>query len=86
MEMKYALKLAEDGRILFATCPEYAPQDSVVVDTLPEGDISNYRYVDGEYIYDPIPIEFEEEAPSQLDIIEAQVTYTAMMTGTLLEV
>lgn len=32
--------------------------------------------------------EFEEEStePSQLDIIEAQVTYTAMMTDTLLEV
>ena len=27
-----------------------------------------------------------EETPSQLDIIEAQVTYTAMMTDTLLEV
>ena len=25
-------------------------------------------------------------APSQLDVIEAQVTYTAMMTGTMLEV
>lgn len=27
-----------------------------------------------------------KEEPSQLDIIEAQVTYTAMMTNTLLEV
>lgn len=27
-----------------------------------------------------------EEIPSQLDVIEAQVTYTAMMTDTLLEV
>lgn len=26
------------------------------------------------------------ETPSQLDVIEAQVTYTAMMTDTLLEV
>ena len=30
--------------------------------------------------------EFDEETPSQLDTIEAQVTYTAMMTDTLLEV
>ncbi len=40
----------------------------------------------GEYtIYDdgqPEPV----QAPSQLDVIEAQVTYTAMMTDTLLEV
>lgn len=31
-------------------------------------------------------IEDEKEAPSQLDAIEAQVAYTAMMTDTLLEV
>ncbi len=40
----------------------------------------------GEYtIYDdgePEPV----HTPSQLDVIEAQVTYTAMMTDTLLEV
>ena len=30
------------------------------------------------------PIPEPEETPSQLDIIEAQVTYTAMVTGTLL--
>lgn len=29
--------------------------------------------------------EFDVEEPTQLDIIEAQVTYTAMMTDTLLE-
>jgi hypothetical protein len=82
----YALNLDKDGRILSATRPEYASQDNAIVDMLPEGDISNYRYVDGEYIYDPIPVEVEEEVPSQLDVIEAQVAYTAMMTGTLLEV
>lgn len=37
----------------------------------------------GEYeIYD----DGQEETPCQLDVIEAQVTYTAMMTDTLLEV
>ena len=34
-------------------------------------------------IPEPEPV---EEQPTQLDIIEAQVTYTAMMTDTLLEV
>ena len=37
---------------------------------------------DGEIIV----MEQPEPNPSQLDIIEAQVTYTAMMTDTLLEV
>ena len=32
---------------------------------------------------EPEPV---EDSPSQLDIIEAQVAYTAMMTGTLMEV
>lgn len=44
-------------------------------------DILRYvRYTDEELS------EREQTAPSQLDIIEAQVVYTAMMTGTLLEV
>lgn len=34
----------------------------------------------------PEPEPEPEEQPSQLDIIEAQVTYTALMTDTLLEV
>lgn len=84
--MKYALNLAEDGRILSATYEEYAPADAVMVDELPKGNIADYLYVDGEYIHEPIPVEPVEEKPSQLDIIEAQVTYTAMMTDTLLEV
>ena len=84
--MKYALNLAEDGRILSATYEKYAPEDAVLVDELPEGNVADYRYVDGAFVHDPIPVEPVEEKPSQLDIIEAQVTYTAMMTNTLLEV
>ena len=84
--MKYALNLSEDGRILSATYPKYAPADAILVDTLPEGNIADYLYIDNEYIYNPILKPSVEEKPSQLDIIEAQVTYTAMMTDTLLEV
>ena len=84
--MKYALNLAEDGRILSTTYEEYAPIGAVLVDSLPEGNIADYKYIDGQYVHDPVPIEEVEPKPSQLDIIEAQVAYTAMMTGTLLEV
>lgn len=65
METLYALNLAEDGRILSATYPKYAPDNAVIVWYLPEGDISDYRYVLDEnldtgelswkYEYDPIP-------------------------------
>lgn len=54
--------------------------------------ICRWKYVDGECVL-RTDAEIEADraaspaaAPSQLDTIEAQVTYTAMMTDTLLEV
>lgn len=82
----YALNLGDDSRILSATLPEYAPSTRPQVESLPEGDLYEYRYVDGEYIYDPLPKQEEETpAPTQLDRVEAQTMYTALMTDTLLE-
>lgn len=83
--MKYALNLADDGRVLSVTYEQFAPADAVLVDDIPDGNTYEYRYVAGEFIHEPIPDEPADEAPSKLDIIEAQVTYTAMMTDTLLE-
>ena len=40
----------------------------------------------GEYTIEDDGQPDEVNVPSQLDVIEAQVTYTAMMTDTLLEV
>lgn len=82
----YALNLADDGRILSATYPQYAPDDAVIVEALPEGNIVDYLYVDGQYVYEPLPRPEVHNLPTQLDRIEAQVAYTAMMTDTLLEV
>lgn len=82
---RYALNLADNGRILSATYEEYAVEGMPIVNELPEGDISEYLYVDGQYIHDPLPEPEVDEQPSQLDLIEAQITYTAMMTDTLLE-
>lgn len=56
--------------------------------------IPKYEYIDGivfkrgeeEIAEDIAAIINVEPAPTQLDIIEAQVTYTALMTDTLLEV
>jgi hypothetical protein len=82
MEMKYALNLAHDGRILSATYPKYAPQDAVVVDALPEGDLHDYRYVDGEFIYDPIPVEEVEEEPSlEEQVAELREALDMLLTG-----
>ncbi len=57
----YALNLSSDGRILSATYPEFAPEDAIIVDILPDGDISDYLYINGEYIYDPLPAPEEPE-------------------------
>lgn len=82
----YSLNLAEDNRILsVCECLEGIEYDNVV-DSFPEDDITDYKYINGEYVHDPKPKpEPEPEKPTKLDALEAQVTYTAMMTDTLLE-
>ena len=84
MKEKYALNLAEDGRVLSVTFEKYALVGSVLVDSLPDGNLSDYRWQNDVFVLDPPPTPEPDPEPTQLDIIEAQVTYTAMMTDTLL--
>lgn len=53
-----ALNLAEDNRILSAweVLPNGDYAGMPIVDTLPEGNLPDYRYIDGEYVYDPRPV------------------------------
>lgn len=61
----YALNIAEDGRILSATFEEYAAPGQPIVEELPDGDISDYLYMDGQFIHDPTPkVEFPEHSSS----------------------
>lgn len=55
--MKYALNLLEDNRVLSAwvVLPNGKYDGMPIVDTLPDGDVTDYLYVDGEYVYDPLP-------------------------------
>lgn len=54
---------------------------------LTEGGVFRYKLENGAVRRIPDePQKAETDTPSQLDRIEAQVAYTAMMTGTLLEV
>lgn len=70
--MMYALNLDIDGRILSVTFNQYAPQSQPRVDTLPEGDVSDYRYEDGQYIYDPLPNPPEPaDEPTADEILDA---------------
>lgn len=80
--IKYALNLAEDNRILSATYAKHAPKSAVLVDELPEGNIADYRYVDGEYVYDPLPEPDPVEPEiTELEQLRADVDYIAMETG-----
>lgn len=71
----------------WATVPANLVCESFPFGEVEVSDVDGVATVTG---WSPLPIPepepMPEPAPSQLDIIEAQVTYTAMMTDTLLEV
>ncbi len=70
--MRYALNLADDGRILSVTFEQYAAPGQPIVDTLPEGNINDYLFVNGQYVYDPLPVPPEPiPEPSADDILNA---------------
>ena len=83
-----ALNLSQDNRILSAckVLPVGIYTGMPIVETLPAGNLYEYLYINNKFIHDPLPqIEKDTWQPTQLDTIEAQVIYTAMMTNTLLE-
>lgn len=69
----YALNLADDGRILSAAIvlPKGKYDGMPIVDTLPDGNLYEYRYADGEIIHDPLPaVEAETEQPTEELLLE----------------
>ena len=69
----FAITLDSEMRIESATYPKYAAEGDVLVETLPDGDIRDYLYIDGKYIYDPLPEKEEKTEPTRLDNLEADV-------------
>ena len=65
--MRYALNLGADGRVLSATFEEYAVPGQPIVSELPEGNVNDYRFVDGEFVYDPLPV------PSDCQVAEKSI-------------
>lgn len=51
----YSLNLAEDGRILSACVCLAGQTYENIVSILPDGDITDYKYINNEYVYDPLP-------------------------------
>ena len=68
----YSLNLSGDNRILSACVCLEGFEYTNIVDVLPEGDISDYKYIDGEYVYDPLPEpEPQPVEPTADEIIDA---------------
>lgn len=76
-QLRYAIELAEDNRVVSVTYESYATEKLRIVDVIPEGDITEYRYENGEFIHDPLPQEeTEEEEPTvEDDILEMMVDH-----------
>lgn len=68
---KYALNLDADGRILSATYESYAVAGMPIVNTLPDNNIADYKYINGEFIYEPLPEPIQPQEPTTDDIINA---------------
>lgn len=71
--MKFALNLAEDDRILSAwvVLPAGNYNGMPIVEELPDGDITDYLYKNGQYIYEPKPV---EPAPEPAPSLESRVS------------
>lgn len=69
----YALNLNEENRILSAcvVLPNGNYDGMPIVDSLPDGDIADYLYIDGEYVYNPLPFEETESTVTDAQRLEA---------------
>lgn len=78
----YALNIGDDGRILSATEDQYGAEGQPRVTELPTGetesekDISNYKYLNGGYVYDPL---------LQLELAESEPTADEDMMGLIID-
>jgi len=69
----YKIIIAGDGRVLSAATGDSAITGAVEVDTLPDGNIHDYRYVDGAYMHDPEPEPEPEPPPTPMEQLQAEV-------------
>lgn len=74
---KYALNLGEDNRVLSVCVCLEGQTYEVIVDTFPSGDVSEYRYENGEFIHDPLPTPAPEpqEPTAEEDALEMLIDH-----------
>ena len=79
----YKIIIAGDGRVLSAATGDSAITGAVEVDTLPDGNIHDYRYVDGAYVHDPEPEPEVIPTPTMGERMDAVEAGQADQAGTL---
>ena len=70
--MKYALNISERNAVLSATYEQYGWEGCVIVDHLPDGDITDYDFIDGEYVLNE---ERKAEREAQKDVKSTEEIY-----------
>ena len=80
----YSLNLDTDNRILsVGECIEGMEYD-IMVDSFPDDNVRDYKYINGEYIHDPEPKpdppEPQPTLEERMDAAESSIDYLAMMT------
>lgn len=76
----YGLNLDENKRILSACIVnEFTPEGIVKVDRLPEKEITDYLYIDNQYVYEPLPkiLSKEQEKQRQHQTMKAMMEQEA---------
>lgn len=75
MNEKFAINLSDDGRILSATYERFATSGAILIDELPDGNLADYLYQDGEIVYSPLP-DPEQSVEDKIAELKAQLDAT----------
>lgn len=70
--MAYALNVSETNAVLSATYEQFAWEGCVIVDHLPDGDITDYDFIDGEYVLNE---QRKAEREAQVDVKSTEEIY-----------
>ena len=80
----YALNLdPETNRVLSITEDEFGAEGQPRVESFPDDDVSNYLYINNEFVYDPLPV--EPELPDSEERIAALEEQNEMLLECILE-
>lgn len=74
----FALSLSPDMRVLHATFDEFAPPEWPRVEALPDGDVTDYKYIDGQFVSDPLPKPEPPEPPEPPKPTDAEARIKAL--------